>query len=221
MKNLLLKFFSILFLFTIISYSQSLPLPNGVKTHDGFYLKMIGGTGFAEYSADYKSETSTIKSVTYNGGSPFTFCFQIGGTIADNVIFFGESGGTLLYNPEFDISGEHAEESISVDNVYMLGIGPGLCYYFMPMNIYISGSILLAETELGYISGGGIIGGGHYIELSKQWGFGFNLSAGKEWWVGEQWSLGIGVSGFYCSTSDSYLSASSYSINLLFSVTYN
>jgi len=55
----------------------------------------------------------------------------------------------------------------------------------MPANIYVSGSILLARTIFEYRD---------YKEESII-GSGIFLCIGKEWWVGENW--GLGVAGFF------------------------
>ena len=216
MKKFLRNLISLLFLFTIISYSQSLPLPDGVETHDGFYLRIIAGGGFAHYAGDFSYEDPYThfkinEEITYSGGMPITIRIQIGGTISDNLIFYGVTGSTIMYNPTLEIDGEEEYRGAYSNEVSMGGFGPGICYYLMPENFYFSGSIQLATATDPY-----------KVEEGNQLiGFGINVGIGKEWWVGEQWGLGLGIDGFYCSVSNNYLSVSSYSISLVFTVTLN
>ena len=214
MKNFLLKIILLVFLLSTILFSQTSPLPNGIKTHDGFYLNIIAGGGIAHYNGELSIENyygEINDEITYSGGMPITIRLQIGGTISDNLILYGVSGSTIMYNATREVNGEEDTGGLFSNNVVMSGFGPGLCYYLMPANVYLSGSIQLAVATDSY----GVGTEGQPI------GFGFNMGVGKEWWVGEQWSLGLGLDGFYCSASNNYLSVNSYSINLVFAVTYN
>ena len=214
MKNFLRYLISLLFLLTAIFYPQSLPLPNGIETHDGFYLKIIAGGGIAHYTGDFSYETyyTQIKEeITYSGGMPITIRLHIGGTISENLVFYGVTGGVLVTNPTREVDGEEVTGDLYSNQVNMGGFGPGLSYYLMPANVYFSGSIQLAVATDTYTAG----------TEGQPIGFGINIGVGKEWWVGEQWGLGLGLDGFYCSASNNYLSVSSYSINLVFTVTYN
>lgn len=216
MKNFTRNLISLVFVFTVISYSQSLPSPNGVETHDGFYLRIIAGGGIAHYAGDFSYEVpythlNINEEITYSGGIPITFRIQIGGTISDNLIFYGVTGSTIMYNPTLEIDGEEENRYTYSNEVNMNGFGPGICYYLMPENFYLSGSIQLATATDPY----------KVEEGNQLFGFGINVGAGKEWWVGEQWGLGLGIDGFYCSVSNKYLSVSCYSVSLVFTVTLN
>lgn len=218
MRKFLLKTIPFVFLLTAISYAQSLQLPNGIKTHDGFYLKIIAGGGIAHYTGDLSYETflgEINEEITYSGGMPITLRLQIGGTISDNLIFYGVTGSTIIYNPTREVDGEEDTEGFYSDQVQLGGFGPGFCYYLIPANVYFSGSIQLAVATDVATSGFSSASEGTPI------GWGINVGVGKEWWVGEQWGLGLGLDGFYCSASNSYLSVNSYSVSLVFTVTYN
>jgi hypothetical protein len=53
-------------------------------------------------------------------------------------------------------------------------------YYFMPVNLYLSGSAGFGSLEFdGNISG------------ETDMGLALDLTVGKEWWVGDNWGLGV------------------------------
>lgn len=64
----------------------------------------------------------------------------------------------------------------------MRGFGFGAVYYFMPLNLYAGGSLMLAQSAVATLFDG---------EVSSSLGPTVNLQVGKEWWVSD--SVGIGV----------------------------
>ena len=60
--------------------------------------------------------------------------------------------------------------------------GIGLTYYFMPVNLYLTGAVgfSYAQVEVDGVDRG-----------SSDVGFGLNVDLGKEWWVSDNWGLGI------------------------------
>ena len=68
-------------------------------------------------------------------------------------------------------------------------------------------------------------------KIESDIGFGFKALAGKEWWVGDDWGLGIAVFGSYSSmdvnsvdgqeVTDVIPSISNTAFGILFSITYN
>lgn len=219
MKSQLLKLVMCLLLFAPIITSQNAPLPNGVQTHDGFFLRITPGFGYSSVSetlpdnllpAQYKGKDV----MSFSGGFPVANTIQIGGTVSENLIIYGESGGIIMSNPTVKVFEEEVEDPGDV-LVYLGGIGPGMTYYFMPSNIYLSATIL-ASFAMVHIEGA--------ETQNSNIGFGFNFMVGKEWWAGEQWGLGVSAYFRYGSQTDQDiddLTISGYSFGLLFSVTYN
>lgn len=203
MKSQLQNCIMLLFLLAPVMFCQNSPLPNGVHKHDGFFLRLVPGFGYSQISID---------DISFSGGFTFANTIQIGGTVSDNLIIFGDIGGVNVFNPSVKVNDEEVDNPGDVRIVFG-GVGPGITYYFMPENIYIAASILLHFEEF-------------YLEdlsgIDARDGFGFNLMVGKEWWVGEQWGLGVSLYLRYGSQSDSKdLTISSYSFGALFSVTFN
>jgi hypothetical protein len=64
----------------------------------------------------------------------------------------------------------------------LLGVGPGVTYYFMPANIHLGGTLLLSQATLK---------SGKDTIAETDWGFGAVGRVGKDFWVGKDWGLGI------------------------------
>lgn len=95
--------------------------------------------------------------------------------------------------------------------------GAGLTYYFMPQNIFISGSLGSGNFTVNNTD--------NNTKSSTKYGFSFQLKAGKEWWVGKNWGLGLGLAyGKTALTNDAdglseKLNSSRFSI--VFNATFN
>lgn len=75
---------------------------------------------------------------------------------------------------------------VSNDGLNIFVIGGGLTYYF-PENFFASASVGASDISVS-------INGTDYVSTLDA-GFAFNLSVGKEWWVGNQ--IGIGIEFAY------------------------
>ncbi len=120
--------------------------------------------------------------LTYSGTS-IPVNLAVGAAIRPNLILFGEVMSAQLFSPDSEYAGE--KRTANSMNVTIQGVGPGVAYYFMPINIYVSGSILLHKVSFtdsndDYDS----------TDLSTL-GFAANLMAGKEWWVSPNWGIGL------------------------------
>ena len=180
-------------------------------THDGFFLRLLGGIGSGNVVVTdipllfpfmgFEDKVLTLS------GKTFTYRIQIGTAVAKNLILFGEIGASSLDDP--DVDGINAS---------IRDYGAGLCYYFMPLNFYFSGSITISHAA---------------IEVKEVWysatprpGAGFFISAGKEWWAAAD--LGLGIAGFmyvsHMTDIDKYydqvLPVKNTVFGLVFSATY-
>jgi hypothetical protein len=162
------------------------PPPSGCAcsppgSHDGFYTRLAVGLGLASASG---------AGTKYSGGS-FVLDAAVGGALTEHLILYGE----LLFH---SIPGPKGKPKVGdptlvgnpVDNI---GLGPGLAYYFMPWNFYLSGSLLFQKVLLTKTS---VVVAPAVAVSSKQFtktGLGFNLMVGKEWWVSDNWGLGVAL----------------------------
>jgi hypothetical protein len=99
--------------------------------------------------------------------------------------------------------------------VTLVGVGPNLTYYFMPVNMYASATAAFTRINL---TTGNFTG-------DSAWGLGTRLSLGKEWWVSDHWGLGLAGHFSYSAnksdTTDTAQMINTWGVGLSFSATYN
>jgi hypothetical protein len=196
----------------IVSINKTALGQFGYHEHDGFFLRMLYGFGYAELV-----EKDVLGSDMTISGAAQALRFQIGGTVAENLIVYGEFGGVMQIEPEIEWMGQSASSSDVTVSVY--DFGGGITYYLMPSNFYFSFSLLASQAE---IENSGSKG-------TSEYGFGFNAMVGKEWWVGEQWALGAALYGYYSTMKDKgtiegtnyEYDINNFSVGVMFSATYN
>lgn len=143
----------------------------GPRDHqDGFFLRLSAGGGSA--STEYKDAGDDVEI----SGPAGDVNIAIGGMVAPNLALHGTLFGASMSDPDITWNGN--EGSLNGD-VTVAGVGIGLTYYFMPANIYISGSVGSGSMEFDGI-----------IDVSTDQGPLLDLTLGKEWWVGDKWALG-------------------------------
>ena len=103
-------------------------------------------------------------------GSAFPVGLALGIAAARNLIVFGEAYQAHVFRPRGD------NGTLSALDLY--GVGPGLKYHFKPMNVFLSGSLLISWVK--YTG----------IEMTHA-GLTGRFSAGKEWWIAPSWTLGV------------------------------
>ena len=150
----------------------------GPRDHDGgFFLRLSGGLGTAQ--SEFGDLDLKLSGLTGD------FDIAIGGVVAPNLALHGTVFGWSATNPDAEVDGMSGELDGSVT---VSSIGGGVTYYFMPANIYVSGSAGIAK-----------------LSVETEWGVGetdfgpsFGITLGKEWWVGSSWGLGIaGAAGYH------------------------
>ena len=211
MKNFVFKMF-----FVFILYCGSAFCQTGIHEHDGFFIRMLLGAGYAELV-----EEDVMGSDLKISGPTVPLRFQIGEQISKNLIAYGEFGFASQTNPEMEWMGESGSSSDITVSVGDLGLG--MTYYLMPANIYFSLSLVYSSVILEYNNTTSV------SSIDFENGNGFNVMVGKEWWVGAQWALGVALYGYY---SDMQVQTSiegidyeyytyNYSFGAMFSFTYN
>ncbi len=151
----------------------------GVHEHDGFFFRTQLGFGQGRSVVDFQTQDLTVK------GPSTTLNFQFGYAIFDNFILHIDNGASVM-------SGAKASGGVptGIDNktdVTISTFGAGASYYFMPVNIYISPSILLSSMTFD----------GNVIDGDSNGGWGATLAIGKEWWVSDNWGLGVALFAYY------------------------
>ena len=180
----------------------------GVHEHDGFMLRLAIGGGYGQSSTTVLNESWAIS------GPGSLFSLALGGRVTDSLIIHGEMYGATLFSPKFKIGGQ-TFEAIGDTSLTMAGLGPGVTYYFMPINLYASATIAASFLSLQH---GGASG-------SAKPGFGTNIMVGKEWWVSDNWGIGLAGQFLFQKNSDTGpgadISWTSLGGGLAFSATYN
>jgi hypothetical protein len=186
----------------------------GTETHDGFYLRMQLGVSSNTFTGRSGGRTVQFSGT---GGS---FDIALGYSLTSHLVVYGE----LLFAGAADGEGQILVNGVgqgqaSVDN-NLYGIGPGAAYY-LSWNFFLTTSFLLASCN--EMEGGG------NVTVNGKAGFAFEALVGKEWWVSDNW--GLGVSGqmilgtMHGQDTDLVLNAvpnwQTRQFGLLFSSTYN
>lgn len=178
----------------------------GVHTHDGFFLQMDLGLGGVRTSAEQGG-----MEVKASGGAG-EFSVGVGGALTPSLIVAGQLWGVANPDPTVKVNG------VEVDNgdttVSLSGIGVQLVYYVMPLNLYLS--VTPSLTQLTFDDG--------KTSEDSETGFGMKFAVGKEWWVSDNWAIGLNGQ-FAFSTNDSkYAGEPSWGtrwFGVAFSATYN
>ena len=151
---------------------------SGVHTHDGFFVRLIGGS--MAIGIGTAKENGTEAGIASAGGS---FEASVGAIVSENL---------ALHADFLSASGEAtwAERSDGVafgrsQDVDFSGVGLGVTRYFEPSNVYISGSLMSVWLTAPVIDEEGV------VEMTDSYGGLLMMRAGKEWWVGDEWGLGI------------------------------
>lgn len=191
------------------------------RRHDGFYLRAgVGFGGYHQYlegdvSPEVKGRVSGIASLSE---------FALGGTISRGfVLGVGLYGAAVLasnYHPETNaaLPAEFVEEEFSFDVV-----GPFFDYYFDEHK----GLHLQVALGFASYSGIGVDSTSYDEDQYKAFGGGVMVGFGHDWWVADQWSVGVlgrGMLGVVVGDDDAgnrWTHVISTSPSILFTVTYH
>jgi hypothetical protein len=187
------------------------------RRHDGFFLRLAIGAGGGGLTGDDFVDSGAEVSVA---GAGLSTDIAIGGALVENLILHADIYQMTLFNPTVSRDGNEVgdaddvgdEEGVGQD-IRMAGLGIGVTYYFMPINLYLSGSVGLGQA---------VFEGDHGDTEGSEPGFGGNLMVGKEWWVGADWGIGAAAQLLFIAVEDEVLGdITGMSVSLLFSATYN
>jgi hypothetical protein len=181
--------------------------PPGYHQHDGFYLRLQGGGGYLTTSEKVLGSTATVS------GGAGAFSVSIGAAVIRDLIIYGEILGMVVSDPH--VSYESQSGTASGVTMDCFGFGPGVTYYFEPINMYLSASVLFSQVSASSSKSNAV--------AETNMGFGFSLDIGKEWWVSTNWGLGPAFKFQFASMKEKgggpQMTALGFA--LLFSATYN
>jgi len=167
-----------------------------------------------------------------NSGFTGFLGFDIGGAVSEDLVLHARlSGLTNVVDKDVTVDVDEDTQIETKARTISYGLlGGGLTYYFMPANIYMT--FVLGLAACGYEVDES--GRRFTVEEEKalkeleraKLGIGINFDFGKEWWVGNEWGLGVAGRFSYSSVSpndnaesDDWLS--SIGLGALFTATYN
>ncbi len=196
----------------LVAKSQVSPAPSkgmskGAFSHDGFYMSNAVGFGYSEFKND-DEETS----MTANGVG-FSLMHKLGYTVLPNLIVHANL--TTVFYSHLDMERDAlAVYAKRFPNLKSVRLGVGATYYLPDFgDLFVGGSA-------------GMIG--YFIDVPKMSGstgpegYGFSLEVGREFWVSENWGLGLAFvynSGALNDRVDGRFNSSS--IHLMLTATYN
>lgn len=197
-----------------VSYGQVVPAveagdDDAKHKHDGFYLRLTTGVG-----STTSIEETELGELSFSGLSG-NATLGIGYAVVENLIINLDIVASTVTDPTVEIDGRDVGEvdaEITISN-----IGVGATYYIMPTNVYLAGSIALAE---GSVKSG-------RVAIETDTGYGINVAIGKEWWVSDNWGIGVAGQLFHTVLPDENLITGEVfdfkttSIAIVFSATFN
>jgi|GEM_PF-1162976 len=182
----------------------------GYHKHDGFFLRMTPGFGVGGFkvSGNVTDSDGLIVKNPSDKGAVGTFSLLLGGEVSDNLTIHADFWS-------YSTMGEHGQDLYT--GITTGGVGLGLTYYFMPHNLYLSGTLSPAFTALSVIRD---LNNDTSHKTHMAYGLNASLTFGKEWWVSKNWGLGIAVRGEYGFAQNDDFDISNGAGVLLFTATY-
>ncbi|NMB76887.1 MAG: hypothetical protein GYA21_17375 [Myxococcales bacterium] len=151
------------------------------RTHGNFFLRMCAGAGFARSS----TQGTVVDKENYVLGGGTAAAASIGYFIAPNVAVHGDLFGITLIEPQNYLNNERQRD---LAGQYTLGaLGAGITWFFSPNDWFVS-----AAAGMGVIRAK--LGD---FETETRAGFAGSVLAGKQWWVANDWSLGVAAQVMY------------------------
>jgi hypothetical protein len=149
----------------------------GVRMHDGFHFSIGVGAGYAIMSASLDPEPPTGTDISISGAG-VAGQLLFGGTPAPGLVIGGGSQGGHFFSPKVEVDGTEVD---SDGDLSANLLGPYLQYYFTPNQGFY------AQVMLGIAS----MDDGNDDTDGLATGFGASAGLGNEWWIADQWGIGV------------------------------
>jgi hypothetical protein len=162
------------------------------QEHDKFFMRAAVGL----CAGNAQLESSGFKAKLDDPGLDVNVA--VGYAIVPNLAVHATLWGWGLNDPDVHITGAFGGTSIANHGIFeMIAFGGGATYYVMPINAYVSSSI-----------GVGGFSGSDQLDGQSEKGFAVDVTAGKEWWVTDDWGAGAALSYSHVSADDKDLGPS-------------
>jgi len=176
----------------VVSGEKKMPIPSrGTHEHEplGFFLRLTVGAGSARTSFDSSPVEAKMTGELFDAG------VAAGITMRRNLAVHLTWLEWDLTDPDVDSGGTSRSGS---GEIRLNVIGGGVTYYFMPANVYVSGSVGFGDWK------GVVDAEGAEVRMETDPGFVLDFSAGKEWWIADGWGLGLAGGLGYHTLPDSH-----------------
>ena len=176
------------------------------RAHDGgFLLRMSLGFGTQNTSIEHAGVEAEFS------GAASDFTIALGGVVTENLALHGTIFSAVMTDPDLEVTNQ---SKATIDGTMgLVGYGGGLTYWFMPVNIFVSGSLgvgrLVADNDV--------------LDGNSDWGFAMEATVGKDWFVSNRWGLGVAGGFTFHNVGDPDIdeSWSGSSFTIRFNATFN
>jgi len=172
-------------------------------THDGFYLQLDAGLGYLSSSASFAGQSQKLSGVT------FPTAILLGGTVGPVVI-----GGGLIsdYAPSPSASVNGVSGTLSGVSMYLFSMGVFADIYPNPSGgLHFQPFLGFGSLQLSY----------HGYTGNSATGIVIAGGVGYDWWVADEWSIGVMGRMAYAPLSVSGIGYSTIAPALLATFTYH
>ena len=152
---------------------------------DGLFIRLSAGGGYASTETEVDGRSVTMKM----DGPAAEFNFAIGGMVRPNLALHGTIFGWYMHQPDLAVGSQSGTLQADLN---LGALGGGATYYFMPANAYISASFGFGPLSIEADD----------VTVESDFGPVFDVTIGKEWWVGDEWGLGVAGGFSYHSIPD-------------------
>ncbi len=153
-----------------------------VHRHDGFYFNAVAGTGWAN-----------IDRMAMGGAG--LFGIKLGGAVSDHVVLFGAIDTYWMFSPIMKTVITLGDKSIALSGnldgyILMPNFSAGAGYY-TDSNYFLLLSMGMAAWQIKSDVPQTTFGG----TKESNPGSSLSLSIGKEWWISDNWGIGVALIG--------------------------
>lgn len=164
----------------------------GVHLHDGFYFRI--GLGIAPVFGTVNPKSSSTEVSLKSDVSAFAGLSELafGGSPTPGLVLGGGIYGASLSGIEYKVNAAGTSITFKADSALVSMIGPFVDFYPNPeQGFHIQGALALSVVSADKGNYNSTAGGEYPPDSYSGTGFGLMLGTGYEWWIGQQWSLGL------------------------------
>ena len=184
-------------------------LGSGAMRHDqGIFVRPQ--IGFGNLAGEIKADGGTQ---TVNGLAS-SFGLSVGGVVSEGLVLHGTLGVSSIPGAKVDGGAPITTEQDRNFSVTSLGFG---MTYYTPDNLWFSAGLAPHVMSLSTSSSTCDTTDCPQDTTTEDFGLGLRAGIGYEWWVSDDWAIGLGVEGFGAGGSD----ISTYGMNTMFTATFN